>query len=121
MTTPIDPIPYLRFTKPDVAGAVFLAKLLLQRTPKASSPSVRKAAEFLEESLDDLREKWSRQSPSASQDMRPLARRLGAQWSAIRTRLLACEALPDGNTDRARARSIHDALYPDGLVFTQLP
>lgn len=46
---------------------------------------------------------------------------LGAQWSAIRTRLVACDALPEGHADRARARSLHDLLFPDGLEFTQLP
>jgi hypothetical protein len=120
MATHIDPRPYLHFLQPDVAGAVFLAKMLLQRTPKASPPSVRKAASILEEALDVLRETWSRQSPQAARELRPLARRLGAQWSAIRTRLLACEALPEGHADRVRARSLHDLLFPEGLGFTQL-
>lgn len=121
MATQIDPVPYLRFVKPDVAGAVFLAKRLLQRVPEASSPPVRTAVAHLQESLDDLREKWSQQPVLPAVDLRPLVRRLGGAWSAIRTRLLACDAFPEGHPDRVRAGVIHDLLFPEGLEFTQLP
>lgn len=117
MPARIDPIPYLRFPKPDVAGALFLAKILRQRVPKSSCPSVRQAASILEDALVDLRTKWSQQSAPAPRDMRPHARRLGAAWNAIRDRLLAYETCPEGHADRDRARSIHDLLFPDGLEF----
>lgn len=121
MATQIDPVPYLRFPKPDVAGALFLAKRLLQRVPKAVPPPVRKSASILEESLDDLREKWARQSVPASRKLQPLARRLGNAWGAIRDRLLAYEASPEGDADRLRAQVIHDVLFPDGLDFVLMP
>jgi hypothetical protein len=121
MTTQIDPVLYLRFPKLDVAGALFLAKVLLQRVPKGSSASVRKSASILTESLDDLREKWARQSVPGSRKLQPLARRLGGAWAAVRDRLLAYEASPEGDVDRVRARTIHDVLFPDGLEFVLMP
>src|SRR5690348_12651432 len=121
MTTQIDLIPYLRFPNLDVAGGLFLAKILLQRVPKGSSTSVRKAASLLAGSVDDLREKWARQSAPVPRKLQPLARSLGGAWAAVRDRLLAYEALPEGDPDRARARAIHDVLFPDKLDFVLMP
>lgn len=121
MNTQIDLMLYLRFPKLDVAGALFLAKILLQRVPKSSSASVRKAASLLAMSVDQLREAWSRQSVPASRKVQPIARRLGNAWTAVRDRLAAYEASAEGDADRARARTIHDVLFPEGLEFVRLP
>lgn len=115
-----DPVSYLRFPNPDVAGGLTLAKILLQRAPKASSPAVRKAASLVAIAVVALEEKWTRQVATASRNLRPLARRAGAAWSAIRDRLLTYESFAEGNSDRSRAMKIHDLLFADGLEFLTL-
>jgi hypothetical protein len=119
-TQQLDPVPYLRFPRLDVTGALGLAKILLRRVPKSPSPPVRRAAAHVESSVDELKAKWKEQSAPlvAKRDVRPLIRRLGSAWSAIRVRLTAYEAEPESSADRNRAKAIHDVLFPDGLEFT---
>lgn len=119
-TQQIDPIPYLRFPRLDVTGALGLAKILLRRLPKSPAPAVRRAAALVESSVEELKAKWKEQAAplAAKRDVRPLARRLGATWSAIRDRLASHEASPEGSANRMRAKAIHDMLFPDGLQFT---
>lgn len=122
MAPRIDPAPYLRFPKLDVTGAIGLAKILLRRTPKRTSPQVRRAAALVEAAVVELKAKWKQQSAPlvAKRDARPLIRHLGSAWRAIRSRLVAYEAAPEGSEERMRARAIHDLLFPDGLAFTQV-
>lgn len=120
MTTQLDPITYLRFPKPDVATAISLAKILIHRVPKGSPPAVRKAAAVVEESVGVLEAKWMEQAVHVSRDLRPLARRVGSMWSAIRDRLVTYESFPEDNADRRRAMPIHDMLFADGLEFLTL-
>lgn len=114
----IDPFRYLRFPKPDVAGALFLAKVLLQRVPKGASPPVREGAAMLEAAMVELRDTWARQSRPVPRDMRAQARRLGAAWRAVRDRLVACEDAGD-EAERERARVIREMLFPDGLAWVK--
>lgn len=120
MTTQLDPIPYLRFPKLDVTAALGLAKILLRRVPKSPAPAVRRAASLVESSVADLKAKWKQHDAPLVRrnDVRPLTRRLGAAWSAVRDRLAAYESEPESNGDRMRAKSIHDLVFPDGLQFT---
>lgn len=122
MASRIDPAPYLRFPKLDVTGALGLAKILLQRMPKNPPPSVRRAAAQVEVAVVELKAKWKQQSAPlvAKRDVRPLIRHLGAAWRAIRSRLAAWEAAPQGSVERMRAQAIHALLFSDGLDFTQV-
>lgn len=121
MTAAIDPNSYTRLPKLDVAGALSLAKMLLHRVPKASSPGARKAASAVEAALAELSTKWRHQVvPRSRKDVRPLARRLSAAWNALRDRLVTYEALPEGDEDLVSAMAIHDLLLPDGLEFLKL-
>jgi hypothetical protein len=118
MSVQIDPASYIRFPKLDVAGALSLAKILLHRVPKSTSPAVRKAASLVEGSVEELETKWTQQGvPVVRHDLRPLARRVGVAWKAIRDRLVGFEALPEGNADRTQAILLRDTLFADGLEF----
>jgi hypothetical protein len=67
---------------------------------------------------DPARDKWTQQVvPVTRHDLRPLARRVGAAWKAVRDRLVGFEALPEGDADRARAMLISDRLFAEGLEF----
>jgi hypothetical protein len=121
MTKPLDPVSYLRFPKVDVADAITLAKMMLLRMPKVTSPAVRKAAQLVEASRDDLQEKWKQQASTLErQDVRALSRRLGAAWKSVRERLALFELLPEANVDRERAGFVRGMLFPEGLDFTTM-
>jgi hypothetical protein len=121
MTTPLDPLSYMRLPKLDVASALGLGKILIHRVPKGSSPAVRRAASTVENAVDELESKWMEQVlPLSRNDLRPLAHRLAGAWSSIRDRLITYASFPEGNRDRSRAIAIHDVLFPDGLVFLKL-
>jgi hypothetical protein len=119
-TQQLDPIEYLRFPKLDVMKALSLARILVRRAPQSPSGPVRRALALVESSLDELNAKWKEQTVPlvAKRDARPLTRRLGSAWSAIRDRLLSYEAEPEDSADRMRAASIHEMLFPEGLEFT---
>jgi hypothetical protein len=119
-TQQLDPIPYLRFPKLEALKALSLARILLRRAPQSPSAPVRRAIALVESSVNELNAKWKEQSVPlvAKRDARPLTRRLGSAWSAIRNRLLTYEAEPEDSADRMRAASIHEMLFPDGLEFT---
>jgi hypothetical protein len=120
MTTQLDPISYIRFPKLDVATALSLAKILLHRVPKGSSSAIRKAASLVAASVAGLEAKWMQQAVPVARDLRPLARRVGSMWSAIRDRLVTYESFPEDNPDRLRAMPIHDMLFAEGLEFLTL-
>lgn len=121
MTPRLDLLSYMRLPKLDVASALSLAKMLLRRAPRRSSPGVRHAVSGVEAARGKLEAEWVQQiAPRTRSDLRPLGRRLDATWGAVRDRLVNYTVLPDDSPERARAVAIHDLLFHDGLAFLKL-
>jgi hypothetical protein len=119
MSNQLDPNSYTRFPKLGVAEAITLARILMQLTPKASSPPVRKAAALVEAARLDLETKWRQHGgPVQRTEQRALSRRLGAAWKGVRDRLVAFELLPEDNPDRKRSAIILETIFFGGLEFS---
>lgn len=121
MTDTLDPVPYLRLPRLDVASAVSLGKMMLAVTPKDAPVHVKKAAKRVHACVTALEDAWKQRVPASSTaDLRPLDRRLDNRWSALHDRITAWEALDEREQKRARASEIAKVLFPDGLAFLKL-
>ncbi len=124
MTESIDPTLYLRPPRLDVASAISLGKMLKQARPADLPAPVRRVAKRLDDAVKALEGAWREGGKAAAPkdvDARRVDRRLDNLWSAVRDRVAAFGALPDGDPLRERAERLAGVLFPEGLSFLLLP
>jgi len=118
-----DPSLYIRAPVFNLAAGISLTRALLDDSPKALGPVVKKARKHLEDTLTasqkSLADRQREENALSGEDPREIDQEADTLWSALRTRLVAYGALPDKRVPRAvRAREIVAILFGgEGLSF----
>ncbi|MBI5480151.1 MAG: hypothetical protein HY906_14895 [Deltaproteobacteria bacterium] len=127
MTRTYSPADLVVLPKLDVAGAITVGTELVTAARAAGvlPPPIHKAFGHLSAAHLDLRAAASAKYPATpavdADRLREIDRALDAAWSAFLDWLFGWSKLAgDGAPFAARARTVLDAVFPDGLKFTQL-
>jgi hypothetical protein len=123
MTDEFDASPYVRAPVIDVGSGIALGIALLSALPKEAPADVKKTAQRLRKSVVALQGAWEKAGgPAGPRDKRPADQATDNAWSCLHGRLSDYASLPAAHYPKAaRAQTIIDQLFPDGLTFLQLP